>query len=81
MNLSKAIQTYRTSLGLSLQKVADISGLTKTYLWEIESGKRIGLSPKTLMKLSSALGVEPTHLFECAVNSVLEEIDAKECGK
>lgn len=77
MNLSQALKTYRTGLDLSLQKVADRSGLTKTYVWEIESGKVVNPTAKTLLKLADTLRVKPTHLMQCAVNSI-KEIDSKE---
>lgn len=73
MTLSQAVRTYRASLNLSLQQVADLSGLTKTHVWEIESGKHINLRTKTLMKLATALKVDSAHLFQCAANSLLEE--------
>ncbi len=79
MNLSKAIQTYRTSLGLSLQQVAEISGLTKTHIWEMESGKVINPTAKTLVKVANALNASPAHLFQCAVNSMID--GAKECDQ
>ncbi len=50
------VKAWREHRGQTLQALADIAGLSKPYLSQIESGKRAGTAA-TLKKLSSALGV------------------------
>lgn len=50
------LRAWREHKGLSLQALADASGLSKPYLSQIEGGKRTG-SAITLKKLALALGV------------------------
>lgn len=81
MNLAQAIKTYRTGLYMSLQTVADLSGLSKTHVWEIESGKVTNPTARTLLELADTLRVTPAHLMQCAVISILQENNAKECDQ
>ena len=51
-----AAKVLRKSRGLTLQDVADRSGLAKSYVWEIERGVKTNPSISALVALTTALG-------------------------
>lgn len=53
---TRAVRAWREHRGLTLQALADATGLSKPYVSQIESGKRTGTAA-TLKKLALALGV------------------------
>ncbi len=61
--LARRIRSLRLNKKLTLQKVAESTGFTKSYLSLIESGKK---SPPiaTLSKIAQAFGVDIASLFE-----------------
>jgi transcriptional regulator with XRE-family HTH domain len=59
----REVQRLRTALGLSLRELAELSGLTTSYITSIELGKR-DLSLSTIVALAEALGISPAELFE-----------------
>lgn len=56
------IKEVRTKCGLSLEEIADLSGLSVSYLSRMETGKR-NVSLKNLRKISDALSVQPGELI------------------
>jgi len=61
------IERRRRQLGLSLQQVADFAGCVRSYLWQIERGKRAKPpSEGLLIKLESSLKLEPGSLVRAA---------------
>ena len=56
----KAIREARV---LSLRELEDLSGVHHNTIWRIEDGQRKRAHPRTIRKLASALGVEPTELL------------------
>ena len=61
--IGKNIRHYRTALGLSQEKVAEISGLHRTYIGAVERGER-NISAKNIERISKVLGVEPHVLLK-----------------
>lgn len=57
------IREARKSRGLSLQQVADGSGLTKSYVWELERGNIKNLTVRAAFSMAEALGVSPAYLL------------------
>lgn len=55
------LHVYRKWRGLTLQQLADATGLAKSYLSEIETGKKTG-SVRSLTKLAAALRVDLDQL-------------------
>jgi transcriptional regulator with XRE-family HTH domain len=64
-SIGSRIRQLRQERGLPLAEVADLAGYTKGFLSKIERAKA---SPPiaTLLRLASALGVEPSELLEAA---------------
>jgi transcriptional regulator with XRE-family HTH domain len=58
-----ALQKERQKAGLSQQELADMSGLHRTYISDIERRAR-NFSISTYFKLAIALGVQPSQLMK-----------------
>lgn len=56
------VKKYRKKLNLSQEEVADLCGLHRTYISDIERGIR-NISLNNIEKLSIALQIEPHELF------------------
>jgi transcriptional regulator with XRE-family HTH domain len=76
MNYSKAIRIARSIAGISQGKLADRSGLDRSYLSLIEGGKRKP-TVETIQGISEALGL-PFHLLTLLAT---EKEDAKRIGE
>lgn len=63
----KNLRNYRTSCNLSQEKFAELCGLHRTYISDIERGQR-SISLNNIQKIADALGIETYKLF-------LEKID------
>jgi transcriptional regulator with XRE-family HTH domain len=57
------LRELRLEKMLSQAELAKIAGTTQVTISEIERGKRMA-QPRTVRKLSDALGVEPRELIE-----------------
>lgn len=66
MNVLKTFSTnlklYRNKLGLSQKALAERCGLHRTYISDIECGKR-SISLDNVQKISNALGVDAYLMF------------------
>ncbi len=56
------VQKYRLRMGISQEKLADLCGLHRTYISDIERCNR-NVSLKSVEKISEALGVAVPELF------------------
>lgn len=65
-----ALQRQRQKAGLSQQELADMSGLHRTYISDIERRAR-NFSISTYFKLALALNVKPSQLMK-EVESLVE---------
>jgi transcriptional regulator with XRE-family HTH domain len=54
---------WRTGVGLSLDEIADLTGVSKSMLSRLERGQR-GVSVMTKVKIARRLGVPVSELFE-----------------
>lgn len=66
MALGEWIRATRTGQGVSQRGLADRSGLSRSYLCDIERGRGSRPSVETLDKLASALGASRTDLLRVA---------------
>ena len=56
------VRKYRTQIGISQEKLAEISGLHRTYISDVERFQR-SISLENIQKIADALGVETYNLF------------------
>ena len=61
--LGQRIRSYRTSLGLSQEKLAELAGCHHTYIGQLERGEK-NATIESIEKISSALNVSLSKLFE-----------------
>ncbi len=57
------LRELRERRALSLRELSELSGVNYNSIWRIEAG-RTGAKPKTVRRLSEALGVEPHELLK-----------------
>jgi transcriptional regulator with XRE-family HTH domain len=57
----QAIRTLRTAKGISQERLAQLSGLDRTYVSGIERGER-NPSLTNILKISGALGIDVSDL-------------------
>ena len=66
MNIVKVFGTnvrrYRTQKGISQEKFAELCGLHRTYISDIECFRR-SISLNNIQKIADALGIETYKLF------------------
>ena len=58
----KNVRKYRTSLGISQEKLGEICGLHRTYISDIERFQR-SISLENIQRIANALGIETFKLF------------------
>lgn len=68
-SLGEEVERARAAGRLSLQDVADGSGLTKSHVWEIAKGRSRNPTIAAVAGLSRALGVPFLRLAQAALNS------------
>lgn len=59
----KTLHAYRTKVGISQEKLAEVCGLHRTYVGSVERGER-NVSLLNICLLARALGVRPAALVE-----------------
>lgn len=64
----QTIRNLRLSKGISQENFANICGLHRTYISDVELGKR-NISLENIEKMSGALGISLPDLFERVVNN------------
>lgn len=63
-NIGERVREQRLKKGLSLDKLSNLSGVSKTYLSEIESGVKQNPSADVLLKIATALNVSIQYLMQ-----------------
>jgi len=59
----KAMRKFRTAAGLSQEALADLAGIHRTYVGDVERGER-NISVVNMVRLSSALGVRLSQIIQ-----------------
>lgn len=59
--LGENIERLRKKRGLTQEQLAELTGLNRSYFWDIEQGRNISI--KTAAKIAKALGVSLSELF------------------
>lgn len=63
-SIGDRIKEERTSKGLSLDKLSKLSGVSKTYLAELEKEQKANPSAEVLVRIATALNVSLPYLIE-----------------
>ena len=63
MDIGTNIKKYRELRGFTLPGLARLSGVSKAFLWEMESGNSKRSGAETLYRIAEALGVTMAHLM------------------
>jgi len=58
-----AVRRHRLALSLSQEALADLAGLHRTYVADVERGAR-NLGLINIVKISRALGISPSELLK-----------------
>ena len=62
-SIGQRIRNYRTSAGLSQEKLAELSGCHPTYIGQLERGEK-NATIESVDKIASALNISLSKLFE-----------------
>ena len=68
MEIGSNVKKYRQIRGITLPDLAQQAGVSKAFLWEIESGKSKRPGAEVLFKIAEALNVTIAHLMGKEVN-------------
>ncbi|MFC4446382.1 helix-turn-helix domain-containing protein [Castellaniella ginsengisoli] len=71
--LGEKLRGLRTEKGLTLEKLASLAGLSKSYLWELENRESQRPSAEKLTALADQLGVSTSYFIEDDVRSPQEQ--------
>ena len=71
--LGEKLNELRKQRGLTLEKLADMAGLSKSYLWELENRESQRPSAEKLTALADALGVGASYFLEEDVRAPAEK--------
>ena len=75
LSLGEVIHDLRVNRGLSQLELADLAGVHRTYVSDIERGAR-NLTVSTISRIAMALDVTPSRLFRL-VDDRVDELRAK----
>lgn len=76
MSMGKKIEELRKKKGLSLNKLAEQSGVSKAYLWQLENNESKQPSAEILYKIASALNTTIAELLERPVKVTLDDFSS-----
>ncbi len=68
-DLGMKIGARRRELGMSLERLAELSGSSKSYLWELENRDKPNPSLEKANRIALALKIAPEALFNTAVEA------------
>lgn len=76
-SFGKWVQKRRTDLKWSLNKLAEKSGFSPSYICRIEKGTRKNPTPQVMTKIIEAMGYDAEQYFKVALESNQEEKESK----
>jgi transcriptional regulator with XRE-family HTH domain len=71
-SIATIVERRRSELGYSQIKLAEIAGISRTYVSDVERARR-NLSVSTLIRLASALNCDASRLLQEAESTQQEE--------
>jgi transcriptional regulator with XRE-family HTH domain len=84
LDIAKTIKARRAELGISLQDVADATGISKAHIWDLERGASSDPKVTTLLALSDALRVSLAQILGAEISQPLmsrEELELVQCHR
>lgn len=63
MALKERLKSLRSARGISVAELAEVSGVSPPYIWQIESGGKKNPSGEVLRKLAAGLGTTVADLL------------------
>ncbi len=76
-SLGQKLRHMRTMRGLSMNKLADMAGVSQPTISLIESGKNTNVTKETLEKLATALKVSVDYFLDEGARTVMEMMGDK----
>ena len=73
-NVGQRIRSYRLQLGLSQEKVAELSGCHPTYIGQVERGEK-NATLESIEKIAAAIKLPLSKLFDKMENAADESTD------
>ncbi len=73
--LGSKIRDLRRGRNLTLDDLAQATGSSKSYMWEIENKDVARPSGEKLNKIAAALGVTPEYLLDATRTDVTEDVE------
>jgi len=73
LSMKGIIVAEREKQGLSLQEVADRAGITKSHMWEVEQGRAVNPTVRTVYGIAKALGVPFVSMASGALNDMEDD--------
>lgn len=64
--LGDKIRTERKRLGLTLDQLAEATGSSKSYIWELENRPVVRPSAEKIARIATELGLTPEYLLDDA---------------
>lgn len=63
IRVGERLKSFRARAGMDVPELAGASGVSKAYIWQIESGRRKTPSGEMLLRLAEALDVSVSELL------------------
>ena len=63
MVIKNRLKELREERGISQEKLAELSGISRTTLSKIENNEEVNVNTRTIAKLSDVFGVKPSEIF------------------
>ena len=73
-SLGQKLRTLRKGKKLTLEQLAEITGSSKSYIWELENKNPPRPSAEKVSRLAEALGVTTDFLFDSAESSPTRDV-------
>lgn len=75
--LGLKLSSRRKELKISLERLAEMAGTSKSYLWELENRDKPNPSTDKLAKIAAALEVTPEYLLDSSTSEPDENMKDK----
>ena len=62
-SLKNRLKELREEHGLSQEKLAEMSGISRTTLSKIENNEEVNVNTRTIAKLAEVFNVKPSEIF------------------